>query len=126
MSRSFSLLVGCLLIAVAIAGCSGSAETSATDSAKSEPASHADHDHGATAKDGDHAAEIAAEMGKLSPQDRELAMKQAVCAVTGEPLGSMGAPIKIDVKGQSVFICCESCRDPLLADPDKHLAKLKK
>jgi hypothetical protein len=117
MSHSFNLLVGCLLMAVAIAGCSGSAETPTNTAEKAEPAGHAEHDHN---------AKISAEMAKLSPPDRELAMKQAVCVVSGEPLGSMGAPIKIDVKGQSVFICCESCRDPLLADPDKYLSKLKK
>jgi len=48
-----------------------------------------------------------------------------MCPVSDEMLGSMGAPIKIDVDGQQVWICCEGCRDPLLEDPAKYLAKLK-
>jgi Cu(I)/Ag(I) efflux system membrane fusion protein len=42
------------------------------------------------------------------------------------PLGSMGTPIKVDVKGRAVFICCEGCRESLLAEPKKYLAKLSK
>jgi Cu(I)/Ag(I) efflux system membrane fusion protein len=45
--------------------------------------------------------------------------------VAGEELGSMGTPIKVDVEGQAVFICCEGCRKKLLADPQKYLDKLK-
>ncbi|MHC4931418.1 MAG: hypothetical protein ACYTGV_04430 [Planctomycetota bacterium] len=70
--------------------------------------------------------EIEKEMARLSPQDRALAEAQKDCPVSGEPLGSMGAPIKVDVKGQAVFICCEGCRKKLLRDPDTYLAKLKK
>jgi Cu(I)/Ag(I) efflux system membrane fusion protein len=40
------------------------------------------------------------------------------------PLGSMGVPIKVDVDGRPVFICCEGCRDELLAEPSKYIAKL--
>ena len=36
----------------------------------------------------------------------------------------MGTPIKIDVKGRPVFICCEGCRDSLLEEPEKYLALL--
>ena len=41
-------------------------------------------------------------------------------------LGSMGPPIKVDVQGTPVFICCESCREELLTNPDKYLARLPK
>lgn len=58
-----------------------------------------------------------------------LAAEQKVCAVTGEPLGSMGRPEPVavtDSKGakHTVLICCESCREELLQNPDEHLAKL--
>jgi Cu(I)/Ag(I) efflux system membrane fusion protein len=33
-------------------------------------------------------------------------------------------PIKVDVNGQPVFICCEGCRGRLLADPEKYLGNL--
>jgi hypothetical protein len=65
-------------------------------------------------------------LAKLSPEDAAAAEKQHICPVSNELLGSMGAPPKVDVKGQPVWICCEGCRDQLLADADKYLAKLKK
>jgi Cu(I)/Ag(I) efflux system membrane fusion protein len=66
-----------------------------------------------------------AELAKLSPEDSASAEKQHVCLVSGEMLGTMGAPIKVDVNGQQVWICCEGCRDMLLENPDEYLAKLK-
>lgn len=65
-------------------------------------------------------------LAELSPEDRALAENQKVCPVSGEPLGAMGAPVKLDVKGQPVFICCEGCKDKILSNPDEYLAKLKK
>ena len=67
-----------------------------------------------------------AELAKLSPEDAASAEKQHVCPVSGKMLGTMGAPQKIDVKGQDVWICCAGCKDPLLEKPDEYLAKLKK
>jgi Cu(I)/Ag(I) efflux system membrane fusion protein len=66
-----------------------------------------------------------AELAKLSPEDAASAENQHFCPVSDEMLGTMGAPIKVDVNGKSVWICCEGCREDLLADPDKYLAKLK-
>lgn len=92
--------------------------------ATAEKHSHDGHEHGDHA-DGDN-AEIVAALAKLPAEDRALAEQQKLCPVSGEPLGAMGAPIKIDVKGQPVFICCEGCKKDLLAKPDEYLAKLKK
>ena len=39
-------------------------------------------------------------------------------------LGEMGPPIKLDVKGQAVFICCKGCRSKALREADKTLAKV--
>ncbi len=64
-------------------------------------------------------------LADLSPEDRRSATKQHVCPVSGEMLGTMGAPLKVDVDGQQVWICCEGCRDKLLEDPAKYLAKLE-
>jgi len=60
---------------------------------------------------------------------KSLAEVQKVCAVTGEPLGSMGTPVPVrvnDSKGspRTVLLCCESCREELLSDPEKYLARL--
>jgi Cu(I)/Ag(I) efflux system membrane fusion protein len=76
--------------------------------------------------DQSESSEVNAALSKLSPQDRRLAEEQRVCPVTGMPLSSMGVPVKVTVNGRSVFICCEGCRERLLAEPTKYLAKLGK
>lgn len=69
-------------------------------------------------------AELIAVLSVLSPEDRDLVDKQRICPVAEHRLGSMGLPKKVDVQGVPVFICCEACRDELLAEPDRYLAKL--
>lgn len=67
--------------------------------------------------------EVAAERAKLDPADRALVEAQEWCVVqTGERLGSMGPPLKLDIKGQPVFVCCKGCKRKAEADPDKTLA----
>jgi Cu(I)/Ag(I) efflux system membrane fusion protein len=73
----------------------------------------------------DDAKEIAEALAKLSPADRRLAERQRVCPVADVPLGSMGVPIKVTVRGTPVFICCEGCRNRLLASPEQYLAKVR-
>ena len=68
--------------------------------------------------------EMIAALNELSPEDRRLAERQRICPVTKMPLGSMGAPPKVDVNGKPVFLCCMGCKGPLLEDPEKHLANL--
>ncbi|MHC4398939.1 MAG: efflux RND transporter periplasmic adaptor subunit [Planctomycetota bacterium] len=75
---------------------------------------------------GNEASEIAEALATLSSADHALARNQRVCPVTDMPLGSMGTPIKVNVAGRPVFICCEGCRAKLLAEPVKYLAKLPK
>ncbi len=66
-------------------------------------------------------AQLAAALESLSPDDRKLVERQEICPVTEAPLGSMGTPIKVDVNGEPVFICCEGCRKPLLEESQKYL-----
>lgn len=74
----------------------------------------------------DKAAKITANLDKLSAEDRKLAEAQKVCVIQQEnPLGVMGVPVKIMVKGQPVFLCCKGCLDMAQAEPDKTLAKVK-
>lgn len=127
MPKTF-LASSVLLVASAFAlwGCS-KASTNPMNSPQSTSAknhSHDGHEHGDHVE-GDN-AEIVAALAKLPADDRALAEKQKICPVSGEPLGAMGAPIKVDVKGQPVFICCAGCKEDLLAKPDEYLAKLKK
>jgi hypothetical protein len=71
-----------------------------------------------------NSAELIAALSRLSAGDRVLAEKQRICPVAEQQLGWMGTPTKVDVGGTPVFICCEACREKLLKEPDKYLAKL--
>jgi membrane fusion protein, copper/silver efflux system len=60
----------------------------------------------------------------LAQADRPLAILQKLCPVTEKPLGSMGVPPKITIRGRVVFLCCKGCAAAVEADPDTYLAKL--
>lgn len=49
---------------------------------------------------------------------------QKTCPVTDEPLGSMGPPVPVTVKGQTIYVCCQGCVETVQADPDLYLAKV--
>src|SRR5262245_22519156 len=67
---------------------------------------------------------IAANLAKLSAEDRKLAEAQKTCPTSGEPLGSMGVPQKLTLNGETVFVCCASCVKGAEADPDATLKKV--
>ena len=103
-----------LVVAVAVAGCGGTSEKkSAAGTASGGTGSQADE------------ATIKANLAKLAPEDRKLAEAQTFCPVSDEPLGEMGTPVKVEVQGQPVFLCCSQCERKALADPGKTLAKAK-
>ena len=125
----------------ALIGCNNSSEppastdnTSDSDHADHDDGKHAhgDHDHG----DHDHGDQGDGDMtdmekmkknlAKLSPEDAASAEKQHMCPVSGDMLGTMGLPIKVKVKDQDIWVCCEHCIDAVKEDPDKYLAKIKK
>ena len=119
-----AVLLSASMLALGLAGCSSQDGSPVVPSADA----HAGHDHA-----GDHAEasdsdmnKMKAELAKLSPEDAATAERQHMCPVRGEMLGTMGAPLKIDVKDQQVWICCEGCKDKLLASPDEYFAKLKR
>jgi multidrug efflux pump subunit AcrA (membrane-fusion protein) len=70
-------------------------------------------------------AEIRAALAKLGAEDRRLAEGQRLCPITGKPLGSMGMPAKLILKGQPVFLCCAGCEDQAKDDAERTLAKVK-
>jgi Cu(I)/Ag(I) efflux system membrane fusion protein len=79
------------------------------------------------AKKTDPEARIQAALAKLSDADRELAVKQRFCVVLPKSrLGSMGTPVKLEIKGKTVFLCCEGCRDKALENPDETLKAVEK
>lgn len=67
--------------------------------------------------------EISKALAQLSPEDRSLAEAQKFCAVaTNSALGSMGTPVKVEINGEPVFLCCEGCRTKALRQPEETLA----
>jgi len=131
MQRLF-LAIGAILsmsIAIFAVGCGKSNTAGTTQHTKQSETVQ----NGATSKASDSTteqgsddSEITKAMAELSVEDRKLAVKQKVCPVSGEALGKMGAPLKMEVKGQTVFLCCAGCKDKLLASPDEYLAKINK
>ncbi len=108
-------------VAMTIAGCEKPA-------AKTAPTTSAAPNQDAAAKAGSpHPDPLPKGEGTtaLTAEDRELIAKQKVCPVSGDALGSMGDPVKVVVKGQTVFLCCSGCVEAIQKDPDKYLAKLK-
>jgi multidrug efflux pump subunit AcrA (membrane-fusion protein) len=73
---------------------------------------------------GEISEKIKANLTKLSPQDQKLAAEQKFCPITGLLLGSMGVPVKITLKGQTVFLCCPGCVDEAKKNPEKTLIKV--
>jgi len=71
--------------------------------------------------------EITAALGELSTDDRSTALSQKFCAVmTDSLLGSMGTPIKVEIDGKPVFLCCKGCKTKALRDPEATLAAVAK
>jgi hypothetical protein len=60
----------------------------------------------------------------LPETDRRLAIAQRTCPITGAPLGSMGVPVKIILRGQTVFLCCKGCVGKAKANPAETLKKV--
>ncbi len=119
MKRFHLVLFGLSITVAALAGCVGSSGTAqvatpaTTQTTSKSEAAPTD--------------EVAQERAKLAPAERALVEAQEWCVVQNdERLGStsMGAPIKLDIKGQPVFVCCAGCKRKALADPDATLAKV--
>ena len=58
---------------------------------------------------GSAAYATAAEPAKLTAADRLLIGAQKICPVSGDPLHAMHGPVKANVGGQTVFLCCKGC-----------------
>jgi multidrug efflux pump subunit AcrA (membrane-fusion protein) len=67
---------------------------------------------------------IRVSLSKLSAADRALAEAQKICPVTDQPLGVMGTPVKVMVKGRPVFVCCKGCDEEALEKADAVLRKV--
>lgn len=66
-----------------------------------------------------------ASLDKLAPEDREAAMSQRICPVTGAKLGSMGKPYKMTIEGRTLFLCCKGCEGKVKEDPAAAFQKIE-
>jgi YHS domain-containing protein len=62
--------------------------------------------------------------GAASTEAKALYGGQKTCPVTGDSLDSMGTPIPVKVKGQTIYVCCKSCVAKVQRNPDKYVAKV--
>lgn len=72
------------------------------------------------------------EVNRLHPQilvalataaDEAEIRAQRECPVLRSPLGQHGAPIKVTINGQSLFVCCQGCIAPIERNPDFYLVQ---
>jgi uncharacterized protein (TIGR03000 family) len=71
-------------------------------------------------------ATVEKNLAKLSPEDRKLAEAQKLCAVQEQVrFGAVGKPVKLMIKGQPVFLCCDACLTRTQSNPEQTLAKAK-
>ncbi len=79
-----------------------------------------------TPKPQEPSAEALKRVAELAEPDRQLALRQKYCPVTGQPLGSMGVPVKVVLRGnQPVFLCCRGCVGKAKREPDETLEKVR-
>ena len=72
-------------------------------------------------------AKIEAALAALPSADRSLAEAQQYCPILkNNRLGSMGTPVKLDVSGHTVFVCCDGCKEQALENPIETLAQVAK
>lgn len=136
MIRTFQCLAASILAVgvLWLGGCGASpegGENAGGDAAHTKGSMHDEHEgmdmHHDAAQDGDqdaNASKIEKGLAELSEADRALAEKQKTCPVSDQPLGMMGKPLKLEIEGREVFLCCPNCEDPIRKEPDKYLAKL--
>ncbi len=122
MFRSVQLTAAVLTVALIALGCQTQtppATTSAANTALS------DSDGQRQRKDDATETKVTASLAKLSLEDRQLAEAQQFCAVRSrQRLGSMGAPLKLEIKGEPVFVCCAGCKSKALKNPDETLTRV--
>ncbi|HVS36146.1 MAG TPA: efflux RND transporter periplasmic adaptor subunit [Gemmataceae bacterium] len=72
----------------------------------------------------DEDALVTQSLNRLSAEDRRLAQSQRLCPITGKRLGSMGVPVKVVLKGRTVFLCCSGCPSQARDDEQGTLDKI--
>lgn len=106
-----NLVITALLAVVVFAGCQ----------ARKDEGAHAGHAAGGAAAASEH-PDL-----QLHPTPEQVAaatpVGNRICPVSGDSLGSMGAPLHVVYKGKLVGLCCNGCPGAFGKDPDAMLAK---
>jgi Cu(I)/Ag(I) efflux system membrane fusion protein len=68
-------------------------------------------------------AEARARGGADLPLIEPTVEEQKTCPVTGLKLGSMGAPIAVEVHGRKIWTCCKACTTKLIAHSSEYPAR---
>jgi hypothetical protein len=123
MKVAHCLILGALAMPVVFAGCKGNTSRNTMESPDAMRSTQSGVNQAAMVHDGQSEAQAA--IAKLGGEDRQLAAAQGFCPRSGEPLGSMGVPVKVLLKGLPVFLCCEGCEDDAREHPDQMLAKVE-
>ncbi|MFZ5833608.1 MAG: hypothetical protein ACOY3P_26265 [Planctomycetota bacterium] len=113
-------------VTVALAGCAGEAPPPAPATVDRDAADAGSGPGGAGTSDTatEPGGEVEAALAKLPPELQQLAKQQKICPVSGEPLGSMGVPYRVQVKDREVLLCCQGCEEEIQTNPEKYLAKI--
>jgi Cu(I)/Ag(I) efflux system membrane fusion protein len=75
----------------------------------------------------DDDAKVTAVLAKLSAADRALVAAQKFCPILPDSrLGTMGVPVKLDVRGEPVFVCCSACKAGAFENPEQTLTQVHK
>ena len=107
------------LTGISVAFLFGCGQNSNTTSTSAQSEDHTEHQHDG----GDQVMAMPSEDGastEVKPYPLE------VCIVSGEKLGSMGEPPKIEHDGQEIKFCCKDCIGTFKDDPDKYMTALSK
>lgn len=118
-----SFFAALAIVFLGIAGCDDNQPATSNKPASTAPA---DHGHGDRQHEGtnhDHSDAEQSEKKPVAHVPADYPLK--VCVVSGEDLGSMGKPVKIEHGDDTAYLCCSSCIDKFNATPDKYIAKLK-
>ncbi len=69
---------------------------------------------------------VNATLATLPMEERMAIESQKYCAISeGSLLGGMGAPVKLEISGKPVYLCCKGCVAKAKADPTATMAKVE-
>jgi len=109
-----------LLLAALAIGCNATgkqAESPALSSKQYMPGGRDGPDYGTAA----YASATATPHAAIHRLSEAPGARQTTCPVTDAQLGSMGAPVPVEVDGRTVYVCCAGCVEELRENPEKYL-----